>query len=57
MEYNCAVCIHAKLLNDDENVLCEKKGIVPLNFSCKKHETDLTRIKVRRKRDIAPMPE
>ena len=57
MEQTCAVCIYAKLLNDEENVLCEKKGLVPINFTCKKQTTDLTKIKVRRKRDIASMPE
>ncbi|MBQ7039185.1 MAG: hypothetical protein IJN39_01305 [Clostridia bacterium] len=53
MERNCAVCVYAKLLNDDKNVLCEKNGVVPLVFSCKKQKTDLTKVKVRRKRDIA----
>lgn len=53
----CAVCIHAKLLNDNEHALCEKKGIVPLNHSCRKQQTDLTKINIRRKRTIAPLPD
>lgn len=57
MEQNCAVCIYAKLLNDEENVLCEKKGLVPVHYKCRKQKTDLTKIKVRRKRDISSMPE
>lgn len=57
MEQTCAVCIYAKMLNDEENVLCEKKGVVPIHFSCKKQKTDLTKIKIKRKREIASMPE
>ena len=56
MEQTCAVCIYAKILNDEEHVLCQKRGVVPIHSSCKKQKIDLTKIKVRRKRTIS-IPE
>ncbi len=56
-EQICALCVHARLLNDNEHVLCDKKGIVPIDFSCKKQQTDLTKVNIRRKRTIASLSD
>lgn len=53
---NCLVCIHARALADENNVLCEKKGLVPNNYRCHRQQTDLTKINIRRKRTAAPLP-
>ena len=55
MNETCAVCVYAKMLTDDDHVLCEKKGLMPKDARCRKQQTDLTKIHIRRKRTIAPM--
>lgn len=53
----CGLCVHARILNDTEHVLCDKKGIVPIDFTCKKQQTDLTKVNIRRKRTIASLSD
>ena len=36
----CRFCAHARLLCDSDNVLCETKGIVSEDYSCKKFAYD-----------------
>ena len=36
---SCAYCIHSTKL-DEENVLCSKKGIVPVEKGCRKFKYD-----------------
>ena len=57
MEKICAVCIYGKPLMDGEFVLCEKNGPMRATATCRKQQTDLTKINIRRKRTIAKMPE
>jgi hypothetical protein len=37
---SCSYCAHGKLSPDKESVLCLKKGIVSLDFSCKRFKYD-----------------
>ena len=36
----CEFCEHAVLINDEENVLCAKKGIIRRGASCRKYVYD-----------------
>ncbi|MBQ0101392.1 MAG: hypothetical protein KBT31_01165 [Firmicutes bacterium] len=36
----CELCEHAILINDEENILCSKKGIVSKGFKCGKYIYD-----------------
>lgn len=36
----CRFCVHAKLLDDGEHVLCNKRGVVKENYVCKKFVYD-----------------
>ena len=42
IEKRCAVCRHSKRINDDE-AICEKRGIVSLGFKCRKFSYDATK--------------
>ena len=41
IEKICAMCEHAEKIFDDENVLCEKKGIVSGTYHCRKFTYDI----------------
>ena len=44
----CANCAYGKHAPDDENILCEKRGVMLYNSSCRKFKYDpLNRIPVR----------
>ncbi len=47
----CEYCEHAVLINDEENVLCGKKGIINRSSSCRKYVYDPL------KRIPKPMPD
>ena len=47
----CEFCEHAVLINDEENVLCGKKGIIGKGASCRKYVYDPL------KRVPKPLPE
>lgn len=36
----CEYCIHARIPEDRSEALCSKKGVVPLDYSCKKFKYD-----------------
>ncbi len=36
----CRFCVNAKLLEDSQNVLCSKRGIVKNDYICKKYIYD-----------------
>ena len=36
----CEFCEHAAIINDDENVLCERRGIVSREYKCRKFVYD-----------------
>ncbi len=37
---SCSYCSHGRFAPDNESVLCMKKGVVSLDFSCKKFKYD-----------------
>lgn len=45
----CSNCIHAKELLFREELLCTKKGVVPLTFKCRNHSVDITNIAMPRR--------
>lgn len=36
----CRFCVNARLLDDTENVLCSKRGVVKESYVCKKYIYD-----------------
>ena len=53
LERACAYCIYSALLDDEENVLCRKKGVVDAGFCCRKFRYDV----LKRKPRPLPIPE
>ncbi len=50
----CEFCEHAALINDECNVLCDRRGIVNREYSCKKYVYDpLKRVP----RTLPPLPK
>ena len=48
IEPKCAYCKHSKAAPDKTKVLCPKKGVMDLDYSCKKFSYDpLKRVPVR----------
>lgn len=43
IEKNCDICKFGKLSADKQSVLCEKKGILGRNDSCRKFRYDATK--------------
>lgn len=40
MEPKCEYCVHARIPEDRTEALCPKKGVVSLDYSCKKFKYD-----------------
>ena len=49
---SCSYCAHGRLAPDKESVLCYKKGVVSLDYSCKKFKYDPLKRKPIRPRAI-----
>jgi hypothetical protein len=52
-ERACAYCIHSSPLDDEDSVLCRKKGVIAADFCCRKFRYDVLK---RRPRKV-PLPE
>lgn len=50
----CEYCLYGRRSPDGETILCEKKGIVPLDSVCKKYKYDILKRQPKRK---PKMPE
>ena len=55
----CAICIYSREMAGLSELLCDKKGIVPSDYVCKKFSLDITAKTARRKRtlDTPALPE
>ena len=49
----CCYCENATLINDENNVLCSKKGIVNNDYKCRKFVYDPLK---RKPRPLPPLP-
>lgn len=54
---SCSYCIHGKSSPNKESVLCIKKGVVGLDYSCKKFKYDPLKRKPIRPKDIEKFEE
>ena len=54
---SCSYCVHGRLSPDNESVLCLKKGVVSLDYSCKKFKYDPLKRKPIRPRNIEKFDE
>lgn len=52
IEKKCALCQKGKPIPDTLDVLCEKYGVVPYNYVCKKYKYDVFKRKVKRRKEI-----
>lgn len=53
----CSYCAHGRFAPNNESVLCMKKGVVDLDFSCKKFKYDPLKRKPLRPRAIEKFEE
>lgn len=49
---SCSYCTHGKISPNAELILCNKKGVVELDFSCKKFKYDPLKRQPRRPKSI-----
>lgn len=54
---SCSYCVHGRFAPDKESVLCYKKGVVSLDYSCKKFKYDPLKRKPIRPRAIEKFEE
>ena len=54
---SCSYCVHGKFAPDNESVLCLKKGVVSIDFSCKRFKYDPLKRKPIRPRNIEKFNE
>lgn len=54
---SCSYCVHGKFAPDNESVLCLKKGVVSIDFSCKRFKYDPLKRKPIRPRNIEKFDE
>lgn len=54
---SCSYCVHGRFAPDKESVLCFKKGVVGLDFSCKKFKYDPLKRKPLRPKAIEKFEE
>lgn len=54
---SCSYCVHGRFAPDKESVLCHKKGVVSLDFSCSKFKYDPLKRKPIRPRNIEKFDE
>ncbi len=50
----CEFCEHAAIINDENNVLCEQRGIVSREYKCKKFAYDPLK---REPKPLPPLPK
>lgn len=53
----CSYCVHGKFAPDKESILCIKKGVVSLDYSCKRFKYDPLKRKPIRPRNIEKFDE
>ena len=53
MERMCAYCVHSVPLDEEDSVLCRKKGVIAADSCCRKFRYDVLK---RRPRPV-PLPE
>ena len=52
IEPKCALCQKGEVLPGTREVICEKYGVVPYDYVCKKYKYDIFKKKVRRKNSL-----
>ena len=52
IEPKCALCQKGEVIPGTREVLCDKYGVVPYDYVCKKYKYDIFKKKVRRKNDL-----